>query len=42
MMSTWRRIAIEKLPECGRAIEAADSVGYMWIEVGFEFAQAHR
>lgn len=40
-MSAWRRVALEKLPECRELIEKADSIGLLWAYIWFEFENAH-
>jgi hypothetical protein len=39
-MSTWRRKALEFLPQFRIEIEAADSVTYLWVEISSEFSHA--
>jgi hypothetical protein len=39
-MSTWRRKALEFLPEIRLEIESSDSVGYLWIEIFNIFCRA--
>ena len=40
-MSTWRRQALEQLPECRRIIESADNPMALWIELGFACEDAY-
>ena len=42
IMSAWRKQALEKLPECRRLIEAADSPMALWIELLGECQDASR
>jgi len=41
-MSTWRRVAIEKMPELRHLVEQSDTVGMLWIDLFGEFEKAHR
>jgi len=41
-MSTWRRIAIEKLPQHRQLIEHSESVGMLWVDLWLKFVHAHR
>ena len=41
-MSTWRRIAIEKLPQHRKLIEDSESVGMLWVDLWLKFVDAHR
>jgi hypothetical protein len=41
-MSAWRRMAIEKLPECRDLIQGAKNPYQFWIDLRFEFEDAHR
>ncbi|WP_286267019.1 hypothetical protein [Thalassotalea atypica] len=39
-MSTWRRKALEFLPQFRIEIEGADTVGYLWVEISSSFYHA--
>jgi len=41
-MSTWRRIAIEKLPQHRKLIQESESVGMLWVDLWLIFIDAHR
>jgi hypothetical protein len=41
-MSVWKRIALEKLPECKNAIELAPDPQSLWIDIVDRFREAHR
>jgi len=40
-MSAWRRVAIEKLPECKEQIEAAEDMGELWADLRQALVAAH-
>jgi len=40
-MSMWRRMAIEKLPKQRETIEKSESLGKLWMDLWFEFREAH-
>ncbi len=39
-MSTWRRKALEFLPQYKTIIESSDSAGMLWVEISFKFRDA--
>jgi hypothetical protein len=41
-MSAWRRVALEKLPEYRKIIDAANEVMACWLELNFEFDKVYR
>lgn len=41
-MSAWKRVALEKLPEYRKLVDAADSPMALWIELHLKFEDAHR
>ncbi len=41
-MSTWKRIAIEKIPKHRELIEQSKSVGMLWVDLLLRFFEAHR
>jgi hypothetical protein len=41
-MSTWRRIATEKLPQHRDLIARSESVGMLWVDLWLIFVGAHR
>ena len=41
-MSTWRRIAIEKLPQHRKLIQESESLGMLWVDLWVRFVNAHR
>jgi hypothetical protein len=41
-MSTWRRIAIAKLPQHRKLIQESESVGMLWVDLWLRFVDAHR
>jgi hypothetical protein len=41
-MSTWRQIAIEKVPRHRRLIEESESAGMLWVDLWLRFVEAHR
>ena len=41
-MSTWRRIALEKLPQHRKLIAQSESVGMLWVDLWLRFVDAHR
>jgi len=40
VMSTWRRKALEFLPQFRIEIERSDTVTYLWVEISSEFKHA--
>ena len=40
-MSAWKRIALEKLPECRQVIESADNPMALWIELQLKFEEVY-
>ena len=41
-MSTWRKVALEKLPSCKALIEKAATPMELWIDLGSEFHIAYQ
>ena len=41
-MTTWRQIAIQKVPQHRRLIEESESVGMLWVDLWLIFVAAHR
>ena len=41
-MSSWRRVAIQKIPKERQLIERCESVGMLWVDLWFKFIKAHR
>ena len=41
-MSAWRRIATEKIPKQRELIQRSESVGMLWVDLWFQFLDAHR
>ena len=41
-MSAWRRVALEKLPEFRKIIEAAETPGMLWIDLRLKFEDAYK
>lgn len=39
-MSTWRRKALEFLPQFRKEIDQSDSASYLWVEISGKFSQA--
>jgi len=40
-VSAWRRVAIEKLPEFREIIEAAETIGMLWIDLWLKFEDTY-